>query len=56
MVAAGEPNIIVLEQEVGLLANPIGIAVNAAIPPLHAWFTDAYPEAPSLNYFELFYH
>ena len=22
-----------------------GIAVNAAIPPLHAWLTDAYPEA-----------
>ena len=23
----------------------IGVAVNAAIPPLHAWLTDAYPEA-----------
>jgi len=23
----------------------IGIAINAAIPPLHAWLTDAYPEA-----------
>jgi multicomponent Na+:H+ antiporter subunit D len=23
----------------------LGIAINAAIPPLHAWLTDAYPEA-----------
>lgn len=23
----------------------LGVAVNAAIPPLHAWLTDAYPEA-----------
>ena len=23
----------------------IGVAINAAIPPLHAWLTDAYPEA-----------
>ena len=23
----------------------VGVAVNAAIPPLHAWLTDAYPEA-----------
>ncbi len=23
----------------------IGVAVNAAIPPLHAWLTDSYPEA-----------
>ncbi len=23
----------------------VGIAINAAIPPLHAWLTDAYPEA-----------
>lgn len=23
----------------------LGLAVNAAIPPLHAWLTDAYPEA-----------
>jgi multicomponent Na+:H+ antiporter subunit D len=24
----------------------LGFAVNAAIPPLHAWIADAYPEAP----------
>lgn len=24
----------------------IGVAVNAAIPPLHSWIADAYPEAP----------
>ncbi|MDN5347304.1 MAG: multicomponent Na+:H+ antiporter subunit [Clostridia bacterium] len=23
----------------------LGVAINAAIPPLHAWLTDAYPEA-----------
>jgi multicomponent Na+:H+ antiporter subunit D len=23
----------------------LGVAVNAAVPPLHAWLTDAYPEA-----------
>lgn len=23
----------------------VGVAINAAIPPLHAWLTDAYPEA-----------
>ncbi len=23
----------------------IGVAINAAVPPLHAWLTDAYPEA-----------
>jgi multicomponent Na+:H+ antiporter subunit D len=22
-----------------------GVAINAAVPPLHAWLTDAYPEA-----------
>jgi multicomponent Na+:H+ antiporter subunit D len=47
MVAAGEPNIIVLSGAGGWAywLILIGIAVNAAIPPLHAWLTDAYPEA-----------
>ncbi|HSB61924.1 MAG TPA: Na(+)/H(+) antiporter subunit D [Vicinamibacteria bacterium] len=34
-VAAGEGFWLVL----------LGVAINAAVPPLHAWLTDAYPEA-----------
>ena len=47
MVAGGEPNITVLSGAGGWAywLILIGIAVNAAIPPLHAWLTDAYPEA-----------
>lgn len=45
-ITAGQPNITVLTGTIDLSYWLIllGIAVNAAIPPLHAWLTDAYPE------------
>lgn len=46
-VTAGQPQVAVLTGANDLPSWLIlaGIAVNAAIPPLHAWLTDAYPEA-----------
>ena len=46
-VWAGEPNITVLTGtgDAAYWLILLGIAVNAAIPPLHAWLADAYPEA-----------
>lgn len=45
-VTGGEPNITVLtgSNDLSSWLILLGIAVNAAIPPLHAWLTDAYPE------------
>lgn len=45
-ITAGQPNITVLTgtNDLAYWLILLGIAVNAAIPPLHAWLTDAYPE------------
>lgn len=45
-ITAGQPNITVLTgtNDLSFWLILLGVAVNAAIPPLHAWLTDAYPE------------
>lgn len=45
-VTGGEPLITVLTgtNDLAFWLILLGISINAAIPPLHAWLTDAYPE------------
>lgn len=44
-VAGGSPAVGALEPGGAGTLVLLGFAVNAAIPPLHAWLTDAYPES-----------
>ena len=44
-VKTGSLEFISLPVEISSLLILIGFAVNAAIPPLHAWLADAYPES-----------
>jgi multicomponent Na+:H+ antiporter subunit D len=43
--AGGDPGVGRLAAEGAGLLVLAGFAVNAAVPPLHAWLTDAYPES-----------
>jgi multicomponent Na+:H+ antiporter subunit D len=44
-VAGGDALVGPLAVPGGGLLVLVGIAINAAVPPLHAWLTDAYPES-----------
>ena len=46
VLAGGELGFGALSASAGALLILAGFAVNAAVPPLHAWLPDAYPEAP----------
>ncbi|MDK2822321.1 MAG: multicomponent Na+:H+ antiporter subunit [Clostridia bacterium] len=43
---AGQPDVMLLTgtNDTAFWLILLGVAINAAIPPLHAWLTDAYPE------------
>ncbi|MFZ7104899.1 MAG: Na(+)/H(+) antiporter subunit D [Peptococcaceae bacterium] len=43
---AGQPEVMLLTgtNDAAFWLILLGVAINAAIPPLHAWLTDAYPE------------
>lgn len=45
-ISAGQPEITLLTGtgDLSFWLILLGVAINAAIPPLHAWLTDAYPE------------
>ncbi|KJS85498.1 MAG: monovalent cation/H+ antiporter subunit D [Peptococcaceae bacterium BICA1-8] len=45
-MVAGQPEVTLLTgtQDAAFWLILLGVAINAAIPPLHAWLTDAYPE------------
>ena len=45
-ISAGEPlvNVLTGTNDLAYWLILSGVAINAAIPPLHAWLTDAYPE------------
>jgi multicomponent Na+:H+ antiporter subunit D len=45
LASGGEPAVGALEARGAGLLVLLGFAVNAAVPPLHAWLTDAYPES-----------
>jgi multicomponent Na+:H+ antiporter subunit D len=45
LAAGGDPTVGPLDARGPGLLVLLGFAVNAAVPPLHAWLTDAYPES-----------